>query len=278
MISKILSTYWLRRILKHLKEKGLISLLKNTLLFLNKTFNPKYLGEFPLSHFFNKRRRNIMKFCKNELKNFDKQSIKSFFNYYLDEEKINKNSIVYSFGLSNSINFELDLIKKHNIKIFCYDPTDVSVDFFKKKKFENLIYHPYGIWIEDKKVKFHLAETGGGSIKNEFINNAIKYKELQCYTLKTLMRQNNHNTIDILKMDIEGIADKIIFQLIDEKIFPNQICAEFEVSEKENLNLEFLNLKKVIDEMKKEKYIPYHMPRFSNKPYDSIEVLFIKEN
>ena len=51
MISKILSTYWLRRILKHLKEKGLISLLKNTLLFLNKTFNPKYLGEFPLSQF-----------------------------------------------------------------------------------------------------------------------------------------------------------------------------------------------------------------------------------
>ena len=204
--------------------------------------------------------------------------IKSFFNYYLDEEKITNNSIIYSFGLSNSVNFELDLIKKHDVKIFCYDPTDVSVEFFKKNKFENLIYNPYGIWVEDKKIKFHLAKTGGGSIKNEFVNEAVNFKELQCFTLKTLMSKNNHTNIDILKMDIEGVADKILFQIIKEKIFPKQICVELEISEKKDFELEFVNLKKLIDIMKRENYLSYHMPRFSNKPYDSIEVLFIKKD
>ena len=36
------------------------------------------------------------------------------------------------------------------------------------------------------------------------------------------------NYIDILKLDVEGVADDIILDMINKNIFPKQICFELE--------------------------------------------------
>ena len=45
--------------------------------------------------------------------------------------------------------------------------------------------------------------------------------------LKTIMEDNGHDRIDLLKMDIEGSEYKVMLDIIDDEIFPNQITGEF---------------------------------------------------
>lgn len=280
MITKIFTPYWIKRIYNNLKKNGLKVFIKNIFFFLNRVFNPRILGELPFAAHFDKRRRQIMKFCKNELKNFDNPSIKSFFNYYLDENKINKNSIVYSFGLSNNIGFELDLVKKKEVKIFCYDPTDASVEYFRNNNFENIIFYPYGLYTEDKEVEFFMTSNGNGSTEEEMVISSETKKKFQCYKLKTLMEKNGHDKIDILKIDIDGVEQDVLYQMIQDKIYPLQICIEFDAIPMSGFRatMDYLiHIKKLINLLKEKNYSAYHMPRFSNHPYGSVEVLFIQK-
>ena len=239
---------------------------------------------------------------------FDSQNIKTFFNYYLDVSKLNHDSVVYSFGLHTNIHFEEYLIKRFNCRVFCFDPTPASVNLMKNLENTKIIYKPFGIWKEDKKVKFYypdsaLPDSYNGSIVN-YTGDVSKGDYLQCCKLKTLMKVNNHTNIDVLKIDIEGAAIEVLNQILEDSIFPEQIAiegaaievlnqiledsifpeqiaVEFEVTENDNISKqEFIDLTENIIELIKKleslNYKCYHMPRFSNQPYSSIEVLFVK--
>ena len=155
-------------------------------------------------------------------------------NYLLNKEFIKENSIIYTFGVGESISFEEILSDRFKSKVFCYDPTSLAVNYMKKKKYnKNLIYFKnYGIWNEDAKVKFfHQSKNDinntGGSITNLFENQS--YDLLQCYKLKTLMHQNKHLKIDVLKLDIEGPVFDILENIINDEIL-KQIVVGFEYS------------------------------------------------
>ena len=94
---------------------------------------------------------------------------------------------------------------------------------------------------------------------------------------------NNHYKLDILKIDIEGIAIEVLEDVLNDNIFPNQIVVEFEYSSNDNLSREQitefvsfeLKLLNLLKKMKELNYKAYNMPRL-NTPYSSIEVLFVK--
>ena len=98
------------------------------------------------------------------------------------------------------------------------------------------------------------------------------------------MDNNNHHHIDILKMDIEGAAIKVFDNILSDKIYPNQIVTEFEFSEKDDLTkedeLRYKEFEKklieLINKMKLLNYKCYNMPKFTNEPFHSIEILFVK--
>lgn len=93
---------------------------------------------------------------------------------------------------------------------------------------------------------------------------------------------NNHKKIDILKIDIEGVAIEVLHDVLNDKIYPEQIAVEFEVTGNDNISKDFLknqfdDILKILNKLKSLNYKIYHMPRFSNLPYDSIEVLCIRK-
>jgi len=285
MIQIVFSKYWIRRIIYHIKKKGFLSFFKNLFFFLNRYFNPRYSGITSFGILFSNKRKIIKKFCKKNLVNFDDENIKTFFNYYLNHSIIDQNSIIYSFGLANNINFELDLIQKKKCKVFCYDPTEISLNFFKKFNNPKIIFEPVGIYNYDGLIRFYLSGEDGdtsGSICSHLKDNSQKYQEYPCKKLSSLMKSNNHSYIDVLKLDIEGVAIEVINDFISENIFPTQICVEFEYSEKMKVNETDINnwlskLDKLLCLMRKNNYKCYHMPKFSNIPFNSIEVLFLKK-
>lgn len=283
----IFNHYWYSRLKIKFEKQGFLGVVLSILKYLNSTLNPKINGEFPFKHLFLKKRRFIKSFCKKNLDILDDNNIITVGNYLVNKKNLNSNSIIYSFGIGENINFEKNISEKFNCKVFAYDPTSLAKNYMSKIKYDNstIIFKSYGIWKKDGEIKFFFQDesktsNSGGSITNLFETSS--YEELQCFTLSTLMQQNRHDTIDLLKLDIEGAAMDVIDNILQDKIFPSQIVVEFEYSESDDIDEDHFKiwsqrLKNIINNFKEKKYRCYNLPRFSHMPYSTIEILFIRQ-
>lgn len=90
--------------------------------------------------------------------------------------------VVYSFGVNDDSSFENALLGRTNCEIWGYDYT---VDAWGNQLHES--YRP----------RTHFLRVGISGVTNETRTPPF-------YSVKDLMRQNGHEYIDIMKMDIEG--------------------------------------------------------------------------
>ena len=114
-----------------------------------------------------------------------------------------------------------------------YDPTPNVAKFMKKfEKDKKLIFKNEGLYTEVKKLKLYKSSN------EKKLNASIypihedkkNYSVVQFRTLESFMRLNNHDRIDILKMDIEGAAVDVLEHMIDNTtIRPKQIITEIEI-------------------------------------------------
>jgi len=284
----MISRYWAKRIINNFKRNSFLNFVKSILNFFNKILNPKHTGEFPFKYLFLKKRRAIIKFAKKNLDQLDDNKILNLGNYMFNLSKLNKNSIVYSFGVGTSISFEEEVARVFKCKVYCYDPTSMAVNYIKNYQYDDdsIYFKPTGIWTKDEPIKFFSQETDdpkimGGSIKNLFKSDKFEY--LECKKLKTFMKENNHNKINLLKLDIEGAAIEVFKDMINDQIFPDQIIAEFEYSNNDDfVNLEFKKwsseLLEIIKELKLKNYKCYYLPRFTHIAFSTIEICFVKND
>jgi FkbM family methyltransferase len=145
---------------------------------------------------------------------------------------INRESIVYSFGIGRDISFDLALIENFGLKVFAFDPTPKSVAWLESQKLPSEFqYFPLGLSDHDGVMEFF--ETGG--------EEAVSFTELKLgeqwdgqqpvflnvCNLPTICAMLKHDHIDILKLDIEGSEYRVIPDLLQSKIHIDQILVEF---------------------------------------------------
>ena len=192
-----------------------------------KNFPGSYLYNF-IKLFFDKIIKTIgyiwHYFFRN--KKYDDKIIKVG-NYKLYPDKISKKSVVYSCGIAEDISFDEAITKKFGCDVFMFDPTSQSLKFMNTIHNPKLKFFNLGIWKYDGNIKFYYHESNV-NLSATNILNAKKYFTLPCKSISSLMKDNEHNTIDVLKMDIEGASFEILNDLLDKKIYPKQIVAELE--------------------------------------------------
>ena len=231
-----------------------------------------------LIYYFDKE-RVLTKRYQSDINRLNSNYIKAG-NYYLDSRiPITKKSIVYSLGIGSDISFDLYVQNNFGCEIFMCDPTPASIIFMKNYKSNKFLkYEPIGVWVENTTLRFHEPQFGGSAsvMQDEKIGG---YFDAKCLTMATIMRQNKHDEISIFKADIEGAALPILDQMIQNKIFPDQIVAEFERPRKNMSKIQgffddLSNLRSKLDEMGYEEYL---LPRKESKYY-SLEMLFVQKN
>jgi FkbM family methyltransferase len=144
-------------------------------------------------------------------------------------EYLNKDSIVYSFGVGEDASFDIALIEKYGLTIHAFDPTPRSIEWVKRQNFPpNFVMHTYGIANFDGKAFFyppenpeHVSHTILRRVETQ--NNAIT---VPVKRLSTIMRELGHDHIDVLKMDVEGAEYNVIEDMKYSKIRPKQILVE----------------------------------------------------
>jgi FkbM family methyltransferase len=144
-------------------------------------------------------------------------------------DKINNNSIIYSFGVGTDISFDEQIIQKFSAKVYAFDPTPKSIDWLKKQSLpQNFFFMPIGLAAYDGEAIFNLPNNDNyvsGSIFENQENNKNKII-VNVKRLQTIMQMLKHEHIDILKLDIEGAEYKAIDDILQSNIDISQILME----------------------------------------------------
>ena len=218
-----------------------ISLIKKISLFIRTPrltiliFQIRFIERyFKIDLFFLSPRRLIIYMIEFFLlKNSNSYKFQHYGNYQLKKNKIPKNPIVYSGGVGTNVSFDVEILKKHKGVVRLFDPTKSSINYINSlRKIENLKFYPYALYYKNKKVK--LYKDPSNRIKSTSINNFLEFDSksfyhAQAYNLPYLMKKFKDQKIDILKLDIEGVAEDLILDLFNNGKYPSQIVSAFEI-------------------------------------------------
>ena len=158
---------------------------------------------------------------------------------------IHDGDVIYDFGVGEDISFLEGVLSQKNCHGHLFDFTPQSIEWFKENHADktNMTYHEYGISVEDGELACHPPQSG---ISRRPAWMGFEHKETHpVKTLKTIMSELGHDHIDVLKVDIEGEEYKVIPQMLEDDIFPKQICLEYHnrwLGSKGHLHDDLINL------------------------------------
>jgi FkbM family methyltransferase len=140
--------------------------------------------------------------------------------------------IVYSAGVGEDISFDIDIMAQFtNCNIFAFDPTPKSIQWIKKQNLPaNYNFFPYGISYKTRMETMYLPKNQNHISGSIYESNHLSKEnnisvQMKCF--EDIINENNHEYIDIIKMDIEGSEFAIIENSNFDKIKCGQILVEF---------------------------------------------------
>ena len=158
---------------------------------------------------------------------------------FLDEweicpDFIDKNSIIFSLGVGDSVAFDMKLIETFKSTVYAFDPTPFAKEWIKKQpSSENFNFFPWAVSGEDRLLEMYQRINRKGEkskvmwteIRGDHDNPLVI--QVESYSLDSIMKKLNVKKIDLLKMDVEGSEYEIIDTILDMNNKPSQLLVEF---------------------------------------------------
>jgi len=135
-------------------------------------------------------------------------------------------AIAYCAGVGLNMSFELELAKITSQPVLVFDPSPAGIATVEKSDTTNTHFFPIGLAAEDGIIEFSVPikpKEGSYSIPREGAEKVT----FHCNKLSTIMGDNGHTALDLLKIDIEGFEYEVIDQVLSEHIPVRQKCVEF---------------------------------------------------
>lgn len=184
------------------------------------------------------------------------------FYYPEDLPKLNSDSIIYCVGAGEDITHDVILSYKTKCPVHIFDPTPRAIEHVKyvkdvldgtkepvddkkfgggdnnywkmilshKVKGNKLILYECGLSIEDGTVPFYLP------INDDYVSCSLvpigrscESMNVHVKTINTIMKELNHDHIDLLKIDIENIECDVLEKMLNDKIYPTYISVDFDL-------------------------------------------------
>lgn len=151
--------------------------------------------------------------------------------WVIPKHTINKESVCYCFGCGEDISFDLEIIERYGCNVYAFDPTPRAVEYVNKVTSEVKEYHfsDFGLWYENTTIKFY-APADKQHVSHSVLNlqKTDDFIEVNVRRLNDILKENGHNYIDLLKIDIEGAEYKVIESILEDKIPIKILCVEFD--------------------------------------------------
>jgi len=154
--------------------------------------------------------------------------------WWFTPDGLTADSIVYSLGVGDDIDFDLSVIEKYGVEVHAFDPTPSSIAMLDGRNLPQAFsFHPWAVTASDGSLTFYprLRKDGTKSdvmytmiAEEQTIGDAI---EVPAYSLSTISEKLGHEKIDLMKMDIEGAEYEVLEGLLTSPIKPTQLLVEF---------------------------------------------------
>lgn len=207
---------------------------------------------------------------------------------YLDEK-----SVIYTIGVGEDISFDVLLANVTGAPIYMYDPTPRAIKhveliqrafdtntkpepsmrygggdpsyidmlFENKCNSKSLVFTPKAI-THDEHQKFarfyqpkNKEHVSCSLLENSHHFDTSQYYDVECTTLIQEMKNNNHEHIDLLKLDVEGVECDILNDLFEKNVLPKIINVEFDLLRYNPGNKKVQN---ILTKMEQLKYTLFH--------------------
>ena len=154
----------------------------------------------------------------------------NFSNYYLNKKFLDLDNNIISAGIANDISFEKEVLKNTKVnKMICIDPTNVSKKVMEEITSDKFFFVKSALYHKSELTKIYYPfDKDNLNLSIDNLYNSNNFELIETVTIEKIMKMYDLNRIDILKLDIEGVSDKVINSLIQNKIFPKQIAFEIE--------------------------------------------------
>lgn len=130
-------------------------------------------------------------------------------------------AIVYTIGIGRNIQWDVAMIGRYHTQHHGWDPTPTALDFVRKKSVPtNFHFHPIGLAVSDGNLTLKLPEGNHDSYTvMEFGKVAQNGTVLTVpvLSLRSMMQSLNHDTVAIVKIDIEGAEFDVIRKWKEEQ-------------------------------------------------------------
>lgn len=151
--------------------------------------------------------------------------------FYICPDFLNEKSVIYSFGIGEDISFDNAIIKNHDCHVFGFDPTPKSINWLKSQKLpEKFRFYEYGISNKSGFADFFLPKNPAhvsGSLMEIKSIDTTKSVTVRLKSLEDIIKELNHQHIDVLKLDIEGSEYEVIENILTSNLSITQILIEF---------------------------------------------------
>jgi FkbM family methyltransferase len=147
---------------------------------------------------------------------------------------LDENSIVYSLGVGDLIDFDLDLIRDYGLTVHAFDPTPFAEEWVQEQTLpERFIFHSWAAAGEDGSLRLYRRVSTRGKRSNVMwtagsdAGDASDFIDAPAYTIQTMMEKLGHEQVDLLKMDVEGAEYSILEGLAADTKLPRQLLVEY---------------------------------------------------
>jgi len=179
----------------------------------------------------------------------------SYGGWTIPDNFLTEQSICYLAGAGEDISFDVGLVEKFKCHVFTIDPTPRAKKHFEKlmsdvdnntrtlstnnnkkdyynlspENKEKLTFIELGLWDSKDELKFFSPQN-----PDHVSHSAVNLQNTQDYflanvdRLSSIMKEQHHKEIDLLKIDIEGAEYNVLKSLIEDNITPKILCIEYD--------------------------------------------------
>jgi FkbM family methyltransferase len=141
---------------------------------------------------------------------------------------LNASSIVYSGGVGRDVTFEHGLVEKFGCDVVLVDPSPTGLETMARPENQVTHFKFLPVALAGRCGKLALAPPyypeEGSWFARPGASGAI---EVEAVDLTTLMRMQQHDRIDLLKIDIEGAEYEVLDDLLARRLPVRQVAVEF---------------------------------------------------
>jgi FkbM family methyltransferase len=139
-------------------------------------------------------------------------------------------SVCYLAGVGEDITFDLGLIARFGCTVDAFDPVpEAAVHVAGAARHEpRLRFHPVGVWSSDTTLRFSEPRAAGFVSRSATdMQGTGGGLELPVRGVRSLMDELGHETLDLLKISVEGSEYEILDHVVADGIDARILCVEY---------------------------------------------------